>query len=173
MNKRNTVLISLFAVLTGVSALIVIPVPFSPVPITLQSLFCILSGAVLGKKKGMLSQLVYVFLGVAGLPVFSRGTGGLAVLFGPTGGYIIGFVIAACICGLFTEKGLVFTGILSGFIIIFVLGCVQLKYVMQIKWSESFFLGAVPFIPGELIKIILAVGVYKRLRKAGVLAYTR
>ena len=95
---------SLFAALIAVGAYIKIPIPFSPVPITLQVFFIFLAGAMLGARWGTLSVIVYLLLGIVGLPVFSGGASGLGVLLGPTGGYLIGFVVAAFLVGTLCEK---------------------------------------------------------------------
>ncbi|MDA3793488.1 MAG: biotin transporter BioY [Elusimicrobia bacterium] len=154
--------IALFAVLTAVGGLIVIPLPF--VPITLQTLFCLLAGAVLGKSAGALSQLFYILLGAAGLPVFSKGASGIGVLAGPTGGYIFGFVAGAYICGYFTERNKVLAGMAAGTLVIYAAGIVQLKFVTELSWLKAFSAGVLPFIPGGIIKIAVGVGVYKKLK---------
>ncbi|MFH1414588.1 MAG: biotin transporter BioY [Elusimicrobiota bacterium] len=168
MKTKNMVSVSLFAVLTAAGALIVVPVPFSPVPITLQTMFTILAGAILGKKLGMFSQLVYILMGVAGLPVFSKGGSGIGVLFGPTGGYIIGFVLAAYVCGLLVEKGYDLIGMVSGIVLIYITGIIQLKYVLGLIWLKAFAVGVFPFIPGAVIKIVIALAVYRKLKKTGI-----
>ncbi|MFW6134276.1 MAG: biotin transporter BioY [Elusimicrobiota bacterium] len=169
MKTKKIVFISLFAVLTGVGALIIIPIPFSPVPITLQTLFCILSGAILGKTAGAASQAVYLAIGSAGLPIFSRGGSGFGYIIGPTGGYLLGFVFGSFLCGLIKEKGSLILGMISGIGIIYVMGAVQLKLVTGFNWSKSIIVGIIPFLLGDIIKIFLGYGVYKRLEKSGIL----
>ncbi len=169
MNVGSLVLIALFAVLTAIGALIVVPLPFSPVPITLQTLFCILSGAILGRHRGLFSQFAYILLGVAGLPVFSKGGSGIGFLFGPTGGYLIGFVIGAYICGLLVENGHDILGMVAGMAVIYVMGIIQLKVVLGLSFIKVALIGAVPFIPGDIVKIIVGIGIYKRLKKTGML----
>src|SRR3989339_1178484 len=90
---------ALFAALTAAVSPIKIPLGFTPVPITLQTLMVLLSGAMLGARYGALSQFLYLVLGAAGLPVFAGGSGGIASLFGPTGGYLFSYPIAAFIVG--------------------------------------------------------------------------
>ena len=97
MKTRDLAMVGLFAALTAIGAWISIPIP--PVPFTFQVLFVLLAGAVLGSARGGLSQIVYVLLGVIGLPVFAGGASGPGVLFGPTGGYIFGFIVAAFVVG--------------------------------------------------------------------------
>ncbi len=86
MTPIDVALVGLFAALTAVGAYVAVPLPFSPVPVTLQTLFVYLSGLVLGGRRGALSQLVYLLLGASGIPVFAGGRGGVGVIFGPTGG---------------------------------------------------------------------------------------
>ena len=91
---------ALMAAVTAVAAQITIPLPFSPVPFTLQVLAVILSGLLLGPRHGALSQVVYVLVGAVGVPVFAQFSGGLGVVLGPTGGYILSYPLAAAIAGL-------------------------------------------------------------------------
>ena len=95
---------SLFAALTVVGAYIAIPFPLSPVPIVLQNLFVLLAGLLLGKKWGAASMAIYLLAGAVGLPVFAGGTGGIGHFAGPTGGYLIGFVLAAFVAGALGNK---------------------------------------------------------------------
>lgn len=97
---RKLTFSSLFAALTAVGALISIQSPFSPVPITLQTFFTLTAGVLLGSRYGALSQVVYVLLGVFGLPVFANMTSGFGVLVGPTGGYLFGFILGALVIGI-------------------------------------------------------------------------
>jgi biotin transport system substrate-specific component len=87
--------VTFFVLATALSAYVRIPVPGSPVPITLQTFFVLLAGAVLGRKLGAASQIGYVILGAVGLPIFQGAGYGIAYLFGPTGGYLMGFAAAA------------------------------------------------------------------------------
>ncbi|MFW6135159.1 MAG: biotin transporter BioY [Elusimicrobiota bacterium] len=99
---RDMILASLFAALTGLGAFMVIPV--YPIPFTLQTLFTYLSAILLGRKIGTLSQIIYILLGIIGLPVFSAGKAGPGVILGPTGGYLWGFIISAYTMGILVEK---------------------------------------------------------------------
>jgi len=96
--------VATFVILTAVSAKVKIPLPFTPVPITLQVFFVLLSGSVLGSNLGALSQGIYIFLGLIGLPVWSGEGSGWQYFFGPTGGYLVGFIAAAYVVGIFTSK---------------------------------------------------------------------
>ncbi|WYM80159.1 biotin transporter BioY [Methanolobus sp. ZRKC2] len=153
---------SLFAALIAMGAYAKIPIPFSPVPITLQVFFVLLAGAMLGARWGTLSVIVYMLLGVVGLPVFSGGSSGLGVLFGPTGGYLIGFVIAAFLIGTLSEKkgtsniplNAIF--MLAGLCVIYLLGVTYLAHTANLTIENAFKLGALPFLPGAMLKIALA-----------------
>ena len=154
------ILISLFAALTAAGAFVSIPIGL--VPISLQNLFTLLSGMVLGSKLGTLSQLIYILLGVVGLPVFSGFRGGLGVLLGPTGGFLIGFVISTYVVGKLIEKiedGRIWSYFvigLLGIIIIYTCGVAQLVIITEIGLKEAVLLGIIPFLPGDFLKLITA-----------------
>lgn len=151
---------ALFAALTAVGAYMRIPV--GPVPITLQVLFVFLAGAMLGSRWGTISMIVYVLLGIVGLPVFAGGASGIGVLFGPTGGYLIGFVIAAFIIGLLADRRgtssipLNAGSMIIGLIVIYALGVTQLKFVAELSFTEAITLGILPFLIGDFLKIAVA-----------------
>lgn len=165
---RGMVYASMFGALTAIGAYIIIPLP--PVPITLQTLFLNLAGALLGGYLGALSQVVYILLGVIGLPVFAGGKAGLGVLFGPTGGYLFGFVLAAfCVGKLIAARkkpGLVWVvaSMLVGVVIIYGLGILQLTMVAKLSVEKALIVGAFPFIPGDSVKVALASVIYLKTR---------
>ncbi|HHV78874.1 MAG TPA: biotin transporter BioY [Firmicutes bacterium] len=156
------VLCALFGAVTAVLSLIKIPLPFTPIPVTGQSLGPMLAGLVLGPKYGAISQIVYVLLGVLGLPVFANKAAGPGVVIGPSGGYIWGFVVGAWVTGTFfrwSHKG--FAGaigatIAGGILSVYVLGVAQLCVVARIPIAKAILLGALPFIPGDLLKVVIA-----------------
>ncbi len=165
LELRKMVFASLFAALTAAGAYIEIPLPFSPVPVTMQVFFVLLAGSMLKSKWGGLSMVVYTLLGVAGLPVFSGGSSGLGVLLGPTGGYIFGFIIAAFFIGKLAEKtenakksrlAVNALNMSAGILIIYTLGISQLMLVAEIGPGTALALGAIPFIPGEIVKTAVA-----------------
>ncbi|MGM0441174.1 MAG: biotin transporter BioY [Elusimicrobiota bacterium] len=162
---KGLVYTALFAVLTGIGALVIIPA--GPVPITLQTLFCLLAGAILGKKFGPASQVMYVLLGIVGIPVFSGGGSGLGTLFGPTGGYVMAFIPASYITGLLTQKNMLIPGMILATAVIYAIGTVQLKLITGISFGKAVLTGVVPFIPGDILKITAGAGVYKYLDKIG------
>lgn len=167
---RTMVYASMFGALTAIGALIVIPM--QPVPFTLQTFFTGLSGALLGGYAGALSQVVYVILGCIGLPVFAGGKAGLGVLFGPTGGYLVGFIVGAYIIGKIVEErpeaGVVWkaVAILVGDLVIYGLGTLQLAMVAHLSPGKAILVGVVPFIIPEIIKLLAAAILSSKLRKS-------
>jgi len=165
---KGIVYASLFGALTAAGAFIVIPVP--PVPITAQTFFLNTAAVLLGGSLGALSQFIYVMLGVVGIPVFSGGKAGIGVIFGPTGGYLLGFIIAAFIIGEIAgaKRGAgIFWHIfamLVGMVIIYSLGITQLALVAKISFKKALAIGVLPFIPGDIIKILLAAIISSRLK---------
>ena len=158
-----------FVVLTALGAFVYVPLPFTPVPITLQTFFVLLSGAFLGGAWGSLSQLGYVILGSLGLPIFSGAKGGFIRLLGPTGGYLFGFIVAAQVIGWLVRKKkkagwiwLVFSMVV-GSSIIYLLGAFQLAFVVHCGAKKAFLLGVLPFIPGDFLKLIAACYIYRKL----------
>jgi len=152
----------LFAGLTALGAFLVIPLKFTPVPITGQTFFVLLSGFLLGKKYGPLSQFLYVGLGVLGIPWFADGSSGLSVLLGATGGYLIGFVVASFVIGYITEISnemrktpiiLLLSAI--GTLTVYLFGVLGLSLIAEISINSALLLGFFPFIPGDLLKIAL------------------
>ena len=164
-NTRNLILVSMFAALTAVGAFIKVPIPY--VPFTLQYLFCALAGVILGSKLGALSQIVYVAIGLLGVPVFTEG-GGFNYIFKPTFGYLIGFIIAAYVIGKIREnvKELTFTKaifmMLSGLFFIYLFGVVYLYISFNFYLGKSvsfyfaFFYGFVVCIAGDLFLTVFA-----------------
>ncbi|WP_292380372.1 biotin transporter BioY [Methanosarcina sp. UBA289] len=167
---RKLVFSSLFAAMIAVGAYIKIPLPFSPVPVTMQSLFVFLAGSMLKSKWGTLSVLIYALLGIAGLPVFAGGASGLGVILGPTGGYIIGFIVAAFVIGYLSEKSgkndyfsnALYMGI--GLVIDYALGMTQLAIVAKLDLLQAITLGVFPFILGDLLKLAIAAYIASRYR---------
>ena len=135
--------------------------PFSPIPITGQTFAVLLTGAVLGSKRGGLSLSLYVIEGILGLPVFAGGTSGIAVLFGPTFGYLIGFILAGILVGLLAERGFdrhwhtMFFAFLVGQVVIYIFGVWRL--LMFVGIERVFELGITPFLIGDFIKAGLAL----------------
>lgn len=131
-----------------------ISVPFVPVPLTLQTLFVLLAGAVM-KRYAIIPVSLYVVLGALGLPVFHTGATGFGLLLGPTGGYLAGFVLAAFVVGLFyesTSAAMKITGLLAGTGLIYLCGVSWLMYSLSIGLVPAVISGVLPFIPGDVVK---------------------
>jgi len=157
---------ALFAGLTYVGASI--RIPLQPVPITLQTLFVLLSGAILGRHFGSLSQMMYVGLGALGLPIFAGSLAGFGIIAGPTGGYLIGFLVAPVVVGFLIDRrhqvwwnAVVF---FSGSLIILSLGVLHLTVFYTHDLLTSLQVGYFPFIPGDILKIVAAVSIYRSYR---------
>jgi biotin transport system substrate-specific component len=161
---RDAVLVVAAALLTALCAQISIPIPGDPVPITGQTFAVLLTGAALGANRGALGQLLYVALGLVGLPFYADGASGWTVVSGATGGYLIAFPIAAYVVGRLAElrmdrnplKAVIpFT---LGSLIVFAIGVPWLAVSADLSLSRAIELGFVPFIPGGIIKALLAAG---------------
>lgn len=152
-----------FAGLTGLVAQLRFYLPYTPVPVTGQVFAVLLSGVILGRWYGGMSQVFYAGLGALGVPWFAGGTAGMKVLIGVTGGYIIGFIIASLIIGWFTDryvKSRSFIGLLSlmllGIAIIYLFGVVQVSLVLGVNAQKAIALGALPFIGVDVYKALIA-----------------
>jgi len=161
--------VAVFVILTSLGAFVRIPLPFSPVPLTLQTFFVLLSGAFLGGNLGAVAQMSYIFLGLSGLPIFTGAGSGLLYLAGPTGGYLLGFVLAS----LFTARFIKFAGrnlysVLAIMVIADLLllasGVIWLKILFGWPLSKLLFAGFLPFLPGDLLKAGAAAIIYLRLK---------
>jgi biotin transport system substrate-specific component len=155
-----------FACLTGLGAFVRVYTPLSPVPFTAQVLVVLLSGAVLGSVYGGISQLMYVAIGTMGVPWFAGGAGGLEYVMGATGGYLMGFVLAAVVIGYFAEryvKARTVAGMLPlmmlGVAIIYGMGALWLAIVLELGVGQAIVLGVLPFILLDVIKAVIAAGV--------------
>lgn len=172
LNIKEIVLTSIFTALTAVGAFITIPI--GPVPIILQSFFVLLSGMLLGPKLGALSQVLYIALALIGLPIFSGFSGGLQILLKPSFGFAIGFIFAAYIIGYIIHgnmelKNKAFISSILGSIIIYLFGLPYMYFILNIIMEQDFSfiniinMGCLLFIPGDLLKLIIANIIYKRL----------
>jgi biotin transport system substrate-specific component len=157
----DAVLIGGGALLTVIGAQIAIAVPPSPVPITGQTLAVVLAGGALGARRGAASQLLYVLLGLF-LPVYSDGDQGFDVIWGATGGYLVGFVVAAWIVGSLAERGAdrrpltAFAAFAGGQLSIFAIGVPWLKVATDMTWADAIHNGFTIFIVGGIVKALLA-----------------
>lgn len=158
------------AILTAIGAQVTIPV--KPVPFTLQVLFVMLAGALLGPKNGAFSQLVYLSMGVLGLPVFAQvGSNGFGFgqLFGPTGGYLLSFPIAAFLVGYFVNKFPGYTGVVIsmfiGYLTVLICGTAFLNTFYLHNWSASLAGGAGIFSIWMVVKVFVAASIYFAIKK--------
>lgn len=174
MRLKQMVSVSLFTALTIALSLVAIPLPFTPIPVTGQTIAVILSGALLGSKLGGLSQALYMLIGIVGIPVFSGSRGGPSIILGPTGGFIWGFILTSYVVGKITEVGyiilqkhstivLITAFLLGGIGVLYTIGVAQLAIVLQLNIPEALAVGALPFIPGDLFKIGIATTIGIRL----------
>jgi biotin transport system substrate-specific component len=158
---------SLLAALTAASALIIIPI--GEVPVVLYNFFILMMGLLLGSRWGAASIAVYLLAGGLGLPVFAGGRGGIAILLGPTGGYLIGFLPAVFIIGFISEKfkqRFIYDiiAMLCGTAVIYALGVIQLKIVLEKTWMVTIALGVFPFIIFDIVKVVAAAVTAKAVR---------
>ncbi|HEX6790311.1 MAG TPA: biotin transporter BioY [Candidatus Krumholzibacteria bacterium] len=152
-----------FAALTVVGANIVIPL--EPVPITMQTLFVLLAGASIGAGWGTVSQWMYVGLGALGLPLFAGGASGAGVLAGPTGGYLISFLVAPWVIGTMLRRsdrlGWQVLSFVTGKAVILALGVAHLTLFYTHDLGRAFAVGVVPFLPGAVFKVAAAVSIHR------------
>lgn len=162
LNLKPLVFAALFAALLAAVAPFKIPLGFTPVPITLQTIVVLLSGAMLGPYYGALSMLLYITVGALGLPVFAGGSSGIGALLGPTGGYLFSYFIAAFAIGKIIQlrKSNRFidyvVAMFAGTVIIYVLGAAQGMLVTGLGLSAILIGWVLPFIIGDFVKMLLA-----------------
>lgn len=155
--------ISLFIGLTYVGSLI--RIPLQPVPITLQTMFVLLAGAILGAKRGSIAELTYIAIGVLGAPIFAGHTSGLLAIGGPTGGYIAAFIVAPILIGRLIRRSRSLWWQLTvfslGTLLILTIGTLHLTLFYTHNLAKSIMVGVVPFIPGDIMKIAAATSIYR------------
>lgn len=176
--------LAIIGVMTAVTCILApFSVPIGPVPISLTNLAIYFSLYILGTKNGTISYLVYLLIGIIGLPVFSGFTSGPEKLIGPTGGYLIGFIPMAIIAGIFIKKSISMDnlwigrilgmfGMILGTVIAYIFGTAWLAYQADMDFQAALWVGVIPFIPGDLVKMVLAVlagpQIWKQLVRAGL-----
>lgn len=178
-NIRNLTLIALMTAVTCILGPLTLPLPVSPIPLSLATFAIYLSVYILGMKKGTISCILYLLIGLAGLPVLSGFTGGVGKLLGPTGGYMIGYVVMALIAGFFIDQYparpvLQFIGMILGTVSCYLLGTIWLGYQAGISFAAALTAGVLPFIPGDLAKMVFSIflgyHIRKRLRTAHLIS---
>lgn len=159
-----------FALGTAVGAHVAVPLPWTPVPVTLQPLFVLTAGAVLGPWPGAAALGLYLAMGATGLPVFSGGNGGVEWLMGPTGGYLVVYPAAAFVVGSVVGEGSSLGrdagALLAGLGVLYAGGIAQLWLLSGVDPAQLLALGVIPFLAGDLVKVLLALGVLRALRSA-------
>ena len=168
IKTKQMVLIALMTAVTCVLGPLSIPLPFSPVPISLTNFAIFLAIFVLGMKNGTISFIIYLLLGAVGVPVFSSFRGGFQVLAGPTGGYLIGFIFLALIMGFALDhfdRKLVPTiiGMIIGMVVCYAFGTVWIAKLLSLSFKEGLMMGVIPYLPGDAAKIIIAAIVGPKL----------
>lgn len=168
IKTKQMVLIALMTAVTCVLGPLSIPLPFSPVPISLTNFAIFLAIFVLGMENGTISFIIYLLLGAVGVPVFSSFRGGLQVLAGPTGGYLIGFIFLALIMGFALDhfdRKLVPTiiGMIIGMVVCYAFGTVWLAKLLSLSFKEGLMMGVIPYLAGDVAKIIIAAIVGPKL----------
>ncbi len=172
---------SLVSGITAVFAYITIPLPFSPVPITLQSLGIMIAGLILGPTLGACSVFLYLTLGFIGIPVFAGGSAGVAPLVGATGGYILGFLPGAWVTGTLSQLGLkclkpnatsskrfilyLISCVVGSIVVVHIFGMLHLAKSVDITFSQAAAIGTIPFLPGDFVKAIIASVLACKIRK--------
>jgi biotin transport system substrate-specific component len=170
--SQKMILTAGMSILTGLLAQVIIPLPWTPIPITGQTFAFLLAGVLLGGRWGAVSQIIYAGLGAAGLPWFTGWQGGLGHLVGPTGGYVIGFILAALCVGYLTDKfvgargffPLVIIMLIANFSLVYIPGLIQLGLWLDLVKGQSVSLiqtlnmGLFPFLVGDVIKVLAAAG---------------
>lgn len=168
---RLAVGIVAFALATVFGAQIAVPVPLTPVPITLQTMFVILAGVVLGPRAGAASMALYVGVGAMGAPVFSNGGAGMAWLLGPTGGYLLSYPASAFAAGWVASPWRVgrgplalLAGLATGVLVQYAGGLLQLALLTARPFAEVLAMGALPFLFGDAVKIVTAAWIARGMR---------
>ncbi len=166
LNVATMTRVALMAAVTAVAAQIAIPLPFSPVPFTLQVPAVVLSGFLLGPRYGTLAQAIYVLVGAVGVPVFAGFKGGLGVIFGPTGGYLVSYPLAAAVAGLaayavarLPRRRALTSSFLWGvaaLAVIYAVGATWLSVVTNLPLAVAIAQGVLPFVIFDLVKVALA-----------------
>jgi biotin transport system substrate-specific component len=150
------------ALFVALFAQISIPLPFTPVPITGQTFAVLLVGGALGSLCGLASMSLYMLMGIVGLPVYANQAHGFEIIKGATGGYIVGFLVAGLLVGYLADRGwdqkfsTSGTMMLTGNVIIFLVGLIWLQQVLHTSLADTLKFGLYPFVPGEIVKLYLA-----------------
>ncbi len=179
INNVSTRAMALIGVMTAVICVLAplsIPIPVSPVPLSLATLAVMLAGCLLGPRRGAVSVILYLLIGICGIPVFSAYGAGIGKVLGPTGGYLIGYLPLVIMTGLafrfFDNRILQGLFTVAATAVLYLLGTAWLALSAHLTFSQALLMGVIPYIPGDLVKIIIVVLVgpviRDRLMKAGL-----
>lgn len=166
---QEMALVGMCAALMGIFSQLAIPIPFSAVPLTLQTFGVVVIAVILEHKLGALSMIIWTLIGAVGLPVFAGFAGGMGALLGPTGGYIIGFIVMTFIIGFAASgknKVLLFAAAYIGQAVQYAFGVIQMKNVLGLSWNEALVAGVYPFAVKDIIVVTAAVIVSLIIKKA-------
>lgn len=170
VNVKDVTVIALVTAVICIIAPFSIPIAISPIPITLALFALFLAGIILGKWKGVVCTVIYLLLGMVGLPVFNGFSGGVQKLVGPTGGYLIGYLFLVFFTGLFVEKfpnkiPMYFVGGIIGIIVCYAFGTVWFVLQYKVGFLEALTMCVFPYIPMDLVKLVAAVIIGSQVRK--------
>lgn len=174
LTTREITVVAIFPALMAATSWLAIPIGGLGAPITLQTLFVMIAGLLLGRKLGPISISIYVLLGAIGLPIFAGLQGGFHVIAGPSGGFIIGFIVIAYLIGLLNdnmkninflnnEKVTVVLILVAATVVLYMIGGSWMKYVLDLNLSSTVAILSV-YLPGDLIKIIVSLYAYVYIR---------
>lgn len=169
--KSNVYKMAIIGVMAAIICILgPLSIPIGLVPISFTNLVIYIALYALGMKKGTISYIIYMLIGFIGLPVFSNFSGGPSKLLGPTGGYIIGFIFMALIAGFFIDSFfekwyLCFIGMVLGTVVCYGIGTTWLAYQANMQFQAALGVGVIPFIPGDLAKIVISAFVGPQIRK--------
>lgn len=169
-STRDMILAGMFAALIGIMGYVSVPIPISPVPISGQTLIIMIIGLLLTPRQAFYSVATWILVGIAGAPVFSGGRAGISVLASPSGGYILGFLVGAVSISLLKGKDVSMTkmymsAIVGGILVIYACGVPVMAMLLNMDMATALKAGAVPFLIGDLIKVIISVNLAFALRK--------
>lgn len=160
LTTKDLIICAIFASITAILAQVSIPIPFSTVPLTMQVFAVTLSGVILGAKRGFICQLIYVMLGSIGIPVFAQMSGGLHIVVGYTGGFIMAFPIMAFAIGFISDKFKKLPYVLGSMVLAlsinYIIGTLWYSFVSGVGFKEGFIACVAPFIIVDIIKVFFA-----------------
>lgn len=162
------VISALFAAFIAITSQFAVYIGMVPISLSLVAVY--LAGMILGARYGVVSVIVYILLGAAGIPVFAGGKGGIAVIFGPTGGFITGYIGCVLIVGLvadrmYKKKIYYIIGMMSGIMLCYIMGTVWYRIISGVSISTALKYCVIPFIPGDIVKIAVTMFVFDIMKK--------